>query len=102
MKRNLLFVAVLLIAALAIIACRGSATPTAVPPTSAPAAQPTTSAGIPNPASVYCEQSGGKLDLRHDAQSGTFGVCVFPDKSECDEWAFYRGTCKPGDKPGTK
>ncbi|MBU1866793.1 MAG: DUF333 domain-containing protein, partial [Actinobacteria bacterium] len=27
---------------------------------------------------------------------GTYGVCVFPDGSECDEWAFFRGECEPG------
>jgi hypothetical protein len=24
-------------------------------------------------------------------------MCVFPDGSECDEWAYFRGECKPGD-----
>jgi hypothetical protein len=22
--------------------------------------------------------------------------CVFPDGSECEEWAFFRGECAPG------
>lgn len=52
---------------------------------------------LPNPASVYCEQNGGKLELRQDATGGVAGVCVFPDGSECDEWLYYRGECKPGD-----
>ena len=52
---------------------------------------------IPNPASVYCEQNGGKLEMRQDASGGTTGICVFPDGSECDEWAFFRKECKPGD-----
>ncbi len=59
--------------------------------------------GLPNPASVYCEQNGGKLDLRTDATGGVSGVCQFPDGSECEEWAYFRGECKPGDslaKPG--
>jgi putative hemolysin len=60
-------------------------------------ASPTPQAGMANPASVYCEQNGGKLDLRQDASGGVAGICIFPDGSECDEWAYFRGECKPGD-----
>ena len=52
---------------------------------------------VPNPASVFCEQNGGKLELRQDASGATAGICVFPDGSECDEWAYFRKECKPGD-----
>jgi len=52
---------------------------------------------VPNPASVFCEQNGGKLELRQDASGGVAGICVFPDGSECDEWAFFRMECQPGD-----
>lgn len=52
-------------------------------------------AGLANPASVYCEEQGYTLEMRTDADGGTFGVCVFPDGSECEEWAFYQGECKP-------
>jgi len=52
---------------------------------------------MPNPASVYCEQNGGKLEFRQDASGGVSGVCIFPDDSECDEWAYFRNECKPGD-----
>jgi putative hemolysin len=56
---------------------------------------PTPLANLANPASVNCEQNGGTLDLRQDASGGVAGVCVFPDGSECDEWAYLRGECKP-------
>jgi putative hemolysin len=56
----------------------------------------TTEANLPNPASVYCEQNGGQLDLRQDSAGGVMGVCVFADGSECDEWAYFRGECQPG------
>ncbi len=52
---------------------------------------------MPNPASVYCEQQGGKLEIRTDSAGGEYGVCKFDDGSECDEWAYYRNECKPGD-----
>jgi putative hemolysin len=58
---------------------------------------PTPEADMPNPASVYCEQNGGNLELRQDASGGVAGICVFPDGSECDEWAYFRSDCKPGD-----
>ena len=57
---------------------------------------PTPETNLPNPASVYCEQNGGRLDLRQDASGGVAGVCIFPDGSECDEWAYFRGECQPG------
>ena len=55
----------------------------------------TDESGLANPASVYCEEQGGTVDLREGAE-GTYGVCVFPDGSECDEWAFFRGECAAG------
>jgi putative hemolysin len=57
--------------------------------------------GMPNPASVYCEEEGGTVEIRTDADGGQVGVCIFPDGSECDEWAFFRGECAPGDFPPT-
>jgi putative hemolysin len=50
---------------------------------------------IANPASEYCVQQGGTLDIRMEA-SGEVGYCQFADGSECEEWAFMRGECKPG------
>jgi putative hemolysin len=51
--------------------------------------------GLANPASVYCEEQGYTLEARTD-ENGTYGVCIFPDGSECEEWAFFRGECGPG------
>jgi putative hemolysin len=61
-----------------------------------PQLTPTPGANMPNPASVYCEQNGGRLELRQDAAGGVAGACIFPDGSECDEWAYFRNECKPG------
>jgi putative hemolysin len=51
--------------------------------------------GLANPASEYCEEQGGTVDIR-DGETGQIGYCVFPDGSECEEWAYYRGECEPG------
>jgi putative hemolysin len=61
------------------------------------AATPT--AGMPNPASVFCEQNGGTLEIITAADGSQSGLCRFPDGSACDEWAYYRGECAPGATP---
>jgi putative hemolysin len=48
---------------------------------------------LPNPASVYCEGQGYTLEIRMDEEGNQYGVCVFPDGSECEEWEFFRGEC---------
>jgi putative hemolysin len=52
-------------------------------------------ANMPNPASVYCEQNGNQLEIRTAADGSQSGICVFPDGSTCDEWAYFRGECGP-------
>ena len=61
------------------------------------ATQPDQNAEIPNPASVYCTDNGGTLEIRTAEDGGQSGVCLFPDGSECEEWAYFRGECVPGD-----
>ena len=58
----------------------------------------TVATGIPqanmaNPASLYCEQNGNKLEIVTAADGSQSGICIFPDGSSCDEWAYYRGEC---------
>jgi putative hemolysin len=50
---------------------------------------------MPNPASLYCEQNGNSLEIRTAEDGSQSGVCVFPDGSTCDEWAYFRGECGP-------
>lgn len=52
-------------------------------------------ANMPNPASVYCEQNGNRLEIVTADDGSQSGRCVFPDGSACDEWAYYRGKCDP-------
>lgn len=86
MSRKHFVGSLLLVIALALVACQS---PVADQPTEQP--QP----GLPNPASVFCEEQGGTIEVR-DSQDGQYGVCVFEDGSECDEWDFFEGECKPG------
>ena len=53
------------------------------------------STGLANPASVYCGQVGGKTEIKKDAAGNEYGMCTFPNGSSCDEWALFRGECKP-------
>lgn len=49
-------------------------------------------AEIANPASVYCQEQGGTLDIRTSPDGSQTGYCIKNGK-ECEEWAFYRGEC---------
>ena len=64
------------------------------------AATGTPPANMPNPASVYCEQNGNKLEIHTAADGSQNGVCIFPDGSTCDEWSYFRGECGPAAQPG--
>jgi len=64
---------------------------TEAPPTTAPESQ----VGLPNPASQYCVDQGYELEIRSE-EDGEVGYCIFPDGTECEEWAYYRGECEPG------
>jgi putative hemolysin len=46
---------------------------------------------IANPASVYCEEKGNKLEIRTDEDGDQIGICILADGKECEEWKFFRG-----------
>ena len=64
-------------------------------PVTATASRDTTN--MANPASAYCEEQGFKLEIRTSQDGSQYGVCMFDDDSECEEWAYYHNECKPGD-----
>jgi putative hemolysin len=70
--------------------------PDATPAVLEPTQSPVGGVGVANPASVFCVNQGGKVDIRSAADGSQSGFCVFPGGGECDEWAYYRGECKPG------
>lgn len=52
---------------------------------------PSHSVGLANPASVYCQQQGGKSVIRETAQ-GQVGDCHLPDGRVVEEWALFRNS----------
>ncbi len=90
---------VLLLTALMLGACAPASRPLLTPPPSPARPTPGPSAegaALPNPASAFCEQQGYQSEIRTAADGSQSGVCIFPDGSECDEWAYFRGECAPG------
>jgi putative hemolysin len=90
MKNKLLLT--VLVLAFGLTGCVQPATP---PTPTVMVPEPTV--GMPNPAAVYCEEQGYTVEIRTDENGGQYGVCIFPEGSECDEWTYYRGECSPGD-----
>lgn len=56
---------------------------------------PSSPGTMANPASLYCEQHGNQLKIVTAVDGSQSGMCIFPDGSRCDEWAYYRGQCGP-------
>lgn len=87
------------LAALAFLGLRGwfDASPTLImiqpPLAEEPATAPN---GLANPASVYCIENGGTIDIMAGWDSGQIGICTFTSGSQCEEWAMFRGDCPIG------
>ncbi len=64
----------------------------------APPPTPAQQVGIANPASAYCVEQGYRSEIRTTDDGSQSGVCIFPDGSECDEWAYFRGECGPANQ----
>jgi putative hemolysin len=86
---------ILMLVCLVLVSCANPTSEPAVTVQPSDSAQP----NMPNPASVYCEQQGYKVEIRTAADGSQSGICIFSNGSECDEWAFYRGECAPLSQP---
>jgi putative hemolysin len=82
---------ILLVICILLTSCTPQSQPT---PDSVPTGTP--QANMPNPASAYCVERGFKSEIRITTDGSQSGVCIFPDGSECDEWAYFRGECASG------
>lgn len=46
--------------------------------------------GTPNPASVWCMEKGGRLEIVKDKDGNESGLCVLPSGERVDEWTLFR------------
>jgi putative hemolysin len=53
---------------------------------------------IANPASTNCINKGGTLKIQKGGGGGEYGICIFEDNMQCEEWALFRGECPIGGK----
>lgn len=53
----------------------------------------TTNTQIANPASEFCIENYGKLEIRTAPDGSQTGYCIFDNGKECDEWEYFRGEC---------
>jgi putative hemolysin len=51
---------------------------------------------IANPASQNCVARVGTLRIERRPDGGQYGVCIFEDNRQCEEWAMFRGECPVG------
>lgn len=47
---------------------------------------------IGNPASIYCESRGGKVEIETAKDGSQTGFCVFPNGTRVNEWSYFRST----------
>ena len=45
---------------------------------------------LANPASVFCAQRGGSVEIGHAPNGAETGTCVLRDGTRIDEWAYFR------------
>ena len=113
-KKYLIAFLVLCVLALALFVIRGSedtwlcvngawvkhGNPSAPMPTTgcAPVNSNQNNTGLANPASQFCLDRGGQIEMKKDDTGGEYGMCVFGNGDECEEWALFREECQPGIK----
>ena len=51
--------------------------------------------GMPNPASAFCVEQGGRLEIR-ETPDGDAGYCHMPDGRVVEEWELFRSQHKDG------
>jgi hypothetical protein len=75
---------------------RATSAPLARPPPGEVARSGAPAAAIANPASTHCAHVGGRLAIEKTPRGAEYGVCLFEDNRQCEEWALLRGQCPVG------
>ena len=91
--RQLLLILFLTMAAMPLAACAPPAFESSPSQENKGTTRPTQQTGLADPSAVYCRDQGFRYETRTDAQGNEYGVCIFDDGTECDAWAYFRGTC---------
>jgi hypothetical protein len=59
-------------------------------------ASTSTGGQLANPASENCLKQGGTLTIQQRGDGGEYGICLFEDNRQCEEWALLNGDCPVG------
>ena len=89
---TLIFLFILLLSSCSFLPTKPQENPSPTPETTAIPEK----AGMANPASVNCVDKGGELTIKKDLDGNEYGVCIFDDNRQCEEWAMYRKECPEG------
>ena len=65
-------------------------------PSATPSMEATAGIGLANPASENCLSLNGASNIVKKPNGAEYGVCVFMDNRQCEEWALMRGECPVG------
>jgi putative hemolysin len=85
----------LFVAGLSLIFALSGCQKTAAPEVSKDKSDANLPVSMANPASENCVKNGGRLEIRTN-KLGQYGVCLFEDNRQCEEWALMRGQCPVG------
>ena len=84
-KTTLRFTAVAIAAGLSLVGCGSDDAPS----DTTIAARGTAPPAIANPASEFCVEQGGTVEIVDEA-GGEVGYCNLPDGTRVDEWEYFR------------
>jgi putative hemolysin len=45
---------------------------------------------------VHCVKNGGTVSIQKRGDGGEYGICMFTDNMQCEEWAMMNGDCPVG------
>lgn len=51
---------------------------------------------LANPAAINCLEQGGSNSIMTRPDGSQYGVCIFEDNMQCEDWAMLHGDCPVG------